>query len=86
MQGVRSPVSGGAHIPMPKCLAGSNPAPASNFMVENLEKMTIYFDGESLSIPAALEKITDELVDEGEYCGQTVIDLRDALKFVLENS
>lgn len=58
----------------------------TNKIKELIKNINIYFDGENLSVPVAIERITDELVDDGEYCGQTVIDLRDALKFVLENS
>ena len=42
---------------------------------------TIFANGERHSIDEALKKLTDEWVDDGNYCAQTVIDLRDALKF-----
>jgi hypothetical protein len=41
----------------------------------------IYFKGKSRPIDEALEMLTDEWIDDGAYCAQTVIDLRDALKF-----
>ena len=36
----------------------------------------------SVNVPLteALKKMTDEWVDDGNYCAQTVIDLRDVLK------
>lgn len=40
---------------------------------------TIYFDGEEHPLPDALNLLTDEAIDHGDVCNQTVIDLRDAL-------
>jgi len=40
---------------------------------------TIYVNSEDHSIDEALKILTDEWVDDGNYCAQTVIDLRDAL-------
>jgi hypothetical protein len=45
---------------------------------------TIFANGERHSIDEALKKLTDEWVDDGNYCAQTVIDLRDALKFYIK--
>jgi hypothetical protein len=42
---------------------------------------TIYMNGKDVPLTEALKKITDEWVDDGNYCAQTVIDLRDALIF-----
>ncbi len=47
-------------------------------------KLTIYANGESHSIDKALKMLTDEWIDDGNYCAQTVIDLRDALKFYIK--
>jgi hypothetical protein len=44
---------------------------------------TIYVDDESEKLEDALAIMTDTWIDNGEYCAQTVIDLRDALLFVL---
>jgi hypothetical protein len=45
---------------------------------------TIYVSGEHHSIDEALKMLTDEWVDDGNYSAQTVIDLRDALKYYIE--
>ena len=45
---------------------------------------TIYVSGKSHSIDKALKILTDEWVDDGNYCAQTVIDLRDALKYYIK--
>jgi hypothetical protein len=49
-----------------------------------MTKHSIYCSGEHLNIDEALKMLTDEWVDDGNYCAQTVIDLRDALKFYIE--
>lgn len=41
---------------------------------------TIFISGENVPLKKALKIITDEWVDDGNYCAQTVIDMRDALK------
>jgi hypothetical protein len=43
---------------------------------------TIYTD-EAKSIKDALEQMTDEWIEDGQYCDQTLMDLRDALKWVI---
>jgi hypothetical protein len=50
-----------------------------------MNDIRIYFNGENPDLPlrAALSKITDSWVDDGECCAQTTIDLRDALITVL---
>jgi hypothetical protein len=45
---------------------------------------TIFANGERHSIDEALKMLTDEWVDDGNYCAQTVIDLRDALKYYIK--
>lgn len=42
---------------------------------------TIYVNSEDHSIDEALNILTDEWVDDGNYSAQTVIDLRDAVEF-----
>jgi hypothetical protein len=44
-----------------------------------MNEPTIFANGERHSIDEALKMLTDEWVDDGNYCAQTVIDLRDAL-------
>jgi hypothetical protein len=44
---------------------------------------TIYVDDESEKLADALAVMTDAWIDNGQYCAQTVIDMRDALLFVL---
>lgn len=39
---------------------------------------------EHVPIKKALKIMTDEWVDDGNYCAQTVIDMRDALKKCLK--
>lgn len=43
-----------------------------------------YGEGGYLPIHDALEILTDEFVDGGQCCDQTIIDLRDALKEILD--
>ena len=50
----------------------------------NMTKHSIYCSDESRPLDEALKIITDEWVDDGSYCAQTVIDLRDALKFYIK--
>ena len=45
-----------------------------------MNEPTIYMNGNDVPLTEALKKMTDEWVDDGNYCAQTVIDLRDALK------
>jgi hypothetical protein len=49
-----------------------------------MTKHSIYYNDEHHSIDEALKMLTDEWVDDGNYCAQTVIDLRDALKFYIK--
>ncbi len=49
-----------------------------------MNEPTIYVNSENHSIDKALKILTDEWVDDGNYCAQTVIDLRDALKFYIK--
>ncbi len=46
--------------------------------------LKIYIDEDYVSIKEALDIITDDFVDDGHCCNQTIIDLRDALKSVLK--
>lgn len=50
----------------------------------NMTKHSIYCSDESRPLDEALKIITDEWVDDGSYCAQTVIDLRDVLKFYIK--
>ena len=50
----------------------------------SMTEPTIFANGERHSIDEALKMLTDEWVDDGNYCAQTVIDLRDALKFYIK--
>ena len=60
-------------------------SPFPNTMKNPLDDLTIYVDGDHLSIPEALEAMTDDALDDGECrCVQTVMDLRDALRVSLE--
>jgi polyhydroxyalkanoate synthesis regulator phasin len=45
-----------------------------------MKEPTIYMNGKEVPLTEALKKMTDEWVDDGNYCAQTVIDLRNALK------
>ena len=44
---------------------------------------TIFINGEDVPLEKALKIMTDEWVDDGNYCAQTVIDLRNALDFYI---
>ena len=50
-----------------------------------MKKLMIYMNSENIPLTEALKKMTDEWVDDGNYCAQTVIDLRDALKKCLKD-
>ncbi len=41
---------------------------------------TIYIDGKDLPIKKALRLMTDDWIDDGQYCAQTVMDMRDILR------
>lgn len=41
-------------------------------------------NSEDVPLTEALEKMTDEWVDDGNYSAQTVIDLRDALIYYIK--
>jgi hypothetical protein len=49
-----------------------------------MKEPTIYMNSENIPLTEALKKMTDEWVDDGNYCAQTVIDMRDALKECLK--
>ena len=49
-----------------------------------MKEPTIYLRSKNYNINGALKILTDEWVDDGNYCAQTVIDLRDALKFYIK--
>jgi len=52
--------------------------------LNNKIKSKIYINEKNISLEQALKIMTDEWVDEGNYCAQTVIDMRDALKKCLK--
>jgi hypothetical protein len=45
---------------------------------------TIYLRSKNYNIDEALKILTDEWLDDGNYSAQTVIDLRDALKYYIK--
>ena len=45
---------------------------------------TIFIDGENVPVEKALKTMTDAWVDDGNYCAQTVIDLRDSLIYYMD--
>lgn len=45
---------------------------------------TICLRSKNYNIDEALKMLTDEWVDDGNYSAQTVIDLRDALKYYIK--
>lgn len=51
---------------------------------KKMTEPTIYVNSEDHSINEALKILTDEWIDDGNYSAQTVIDLRDALKYYIE--
>jgi hypothetical protein len=38
-----------------------------------------------VSIKEAIKLLSDSFIENGEYCDQTISDLRDALKYLLKN-
>ena len=51
---------------------------------KKMTEPTICLRSKNHSINEALKILTDEWVDDGNYSAQTVIDLRDALKYYIE--
>ena len=49
-----------------------------------MKEPTIYVNSENHSIDKALKILTDEWIADGNYSAQTVIDLRDALKYYIK--
>jgi hypothetical protein len=49
-----------------------------------MKEPTICLRSKNYNIDEALKILTDEWVDDGNYSAQTVIDLRDALKYYIE--
>ena len=49
-----------------------------------MKEPTIYMNSENIPLTEALKKMTDNWVDGGNYCAQTVIDLRDALIYYIK--
>lgn len=49
-----------------------------------MKDLTIFINMEDVPVEKALKIMRDEWVDEGNYCAQTVIDMRDALKKCLK--
>lgn len=49
-----------------------------------MKHLTIFIQMEHVPLEEALKIMTDEWVDGGNYCTQTVIDMRDALKKCLK--
>ena len=47
-----------------------------------LLEQRIYFEGENRTITEACRMITNEEIDEGEFCKQTVIDLLEILNII----
>lgn len=54
------------------------------YLVEKLYRHRIYTDSKR-TIRVALEQMTDEWIDSGRYCDQTIIDMRNALRVVLQD-
>ena len=48
-----------------------------------LKDIRIYVDGENLPLEDALKIIDSDWIDAGNYCDQTVLDLANALKFLI---
>ena len=48
------------------------------------KETTIFMNMENEPLEKALKTMTDEWVDDGNYCAQTVIDMRNALKKCLK--
>lgn len=51
-----------------------------------MKLLRIFMDEHTFPIRQALEKMTDDWIDNGEYSAQTVFDLRDACKALLEKN
>ena len=51
---------------------------------KKMTEPTIYLRSKNYNINEALKILTDEWVDDGNYCAQTVIDLRDVLKYYIK--
>jgi hypothetical protein len=49
-----------------------------------MKDLTIFINMDHVPIEKALKTMTDDWVDDGNYCAQTVIDMRDALKKCLK--
>ena len=52
----------------------------------SLSEVKIYVDGENRLLEDALQLLSDENIDNGIYCDQTVIDLRDLVKYLMGRS
>lgn len=50
---------------------------------EKLRRRRIYTDGKR-TLRVALEQMTDEWIESGQYCDQTIMNLRDALRVALQ--
>ena len=50
------------------------------YLSSMLDEHKIYWDGEEISIREACEKITDEEIDNGQVCNQTVVDLMKVMR------
>ena len=51
-----------------------------------MKDLTIFINMDHVPIEKALKTMTDDWVDGGNYCAQTVIDMRDALKKCLKEN
>jgi len=51
---------------------------------KKMTEPTICLHSKNYNIDEALKILTDEWVDDGNYSAQTVIDLRDALKYYIK--
>jgi hypothetical protein len=55
---------------------------------KSIKGMTIYFHGanieQDLPVAEAVELMSDELLDGGQYSAQTVMDMRDAIRALLK--
>jgi len=51
---------------------------------KKMTESTICLHSKNYNIDEALKILTDEWVDDGNYSAQTVIDLRDALKYYIK--
>lgn len=48
-----------------------------------MKSITIYADGKQHSLDEIFDVLSDNYIDDGGVCNQTVIDLRDALQYVV---